>query len=168
MDTLQYSIHILSKEHKKNTFSCGIEALDRYLIQQAGQDARRYVAATYALTEIDSQVIIGYYTLSSTSVKLSNLPQEIIKKLPRYPTLPATLLGRLAVDQKYHGKKLGELLLIDALKRSFRLSKELASVAVIVDAKNEEANRFYQRYGFIQFSELQNKLFLPMITISQI
>lgn len=168
MDALSYCIEPLNNEHRKTIFSCGIEPLDRYLIQLAGQDARRHLSATYVLTAADSKIILGYYTLSSSSIELSSLPEEMVKKLPRYPTLPATLLGRLAIDQKYQGEKLGELLLIDALKRSSKLSDEIALMAVIVEAKNEKARQFYLRFEFIQFSESKNQLFLPISTISRI
>jgi len=168
MDTPIYGIEALNKKHEKKNFSCGLETLDRYLTQQAGQDARRRVTATYVLTENSSEIITGYYTLSSTSIGLGALPKEIIKKLPRYPTLPATLLGRLAIDRKIQGKRFGEQLLIDALKRSLELSNKVASMAVVVDAKNNGAIRFYKHYGFTQFPESQNRLFLPMDTIVQL
>lgn len=162
-----YRIEALQTDHERKAFSCGVEALDRYLIQQAGQDNRRRVAATYVISEHNSNRAAGYYTLSSSNILLRELPQEIIKKLPRYPSLPATLLGRLAVDQAWQGKKLGELLLIDALKRSLKLSTEIASMAVIVDAKNIHAEQFYLRYGFIPFLDT-NRLFLPIATIEKI
>lgn len=168
MESKKVRIELLHKEHEKKNFSCGIEALDRYLIQQAGQDAKRHVTATYVLTEINSNIVCGYYSLCSTSIALDTLPEDMLKKLPRYPTLPAILLGRLAVEQKFHGKKFGDLLLIDALKRSLKLSKELAAMAVIVDAKNDAAISFYKHYEFIQFPDSKNQLFLPMATVAQI
>ncbi len=125
MKPLKYQILPFDKKHDKKEFSCGIEALDRYITQQAGQDKRRSVTATYILSEENRDVVLGYYTLSATSILLTDLPEKIIKKLPRYPTIPATLLGRLAVDSKYQGNKLGESLLVDALKRSLDISKSI-------------------------------------------
>ena len=148
---------------------CGVEPLDRYLCQQANQDKKRYVSATFILTEVDSiAVVLGYYTLSATSVELRNIPENLQKKLPKYPILPATLLGRLAVDCKFQRKGLGELLLMDALKRSLNLSHSVASMAVVVDAKDAAAINFYKNYGFMLFSESANRLFLPMSAIQKI
>jgi GNAT superfamily N-acetyltransferase len=168
MDAHQYGIYMLNKNHEKREFSCGIEPLDRYIKEQAGQDECRHIAATYVLTEINSRLIMGYYTLSASSIELSALPEVIRKKLPRYPTVPAALLGRLAVDQQYQGQNLGEYLLIDALKRGLDISHKMAAMAVVVHAKNDQAIRFYVRYGFIPFVDAPNRLFLPMDTIEQL
>lgn len=167
MNINQYQISILRSTHDKNAFSSGVQQLDRYLTQQASQDLRRNISVTYVLTKTDSAIVTGYYTLSSTSIYLNLLPNEMEAKLPRYPTLPSTLIGRLAVDEKYQGKKLGEKLLIDALKRSLKASKKIGSLAVIVDAKNDNAMQFYQSYGFIQFNEIPDRLFIPMAIIAK-
>ncbi|MGD9109079.1 MAG: GNAT family N-acetyltransferase [Gammaproteobacteria bacterium] len=167
MKTLKYRILPFDKKHDKKGFSCGIEALDRYITQQAGQDKRRSVTATYILSKENHDAVLGYYTLSATSILLTDLPEKTIKKLPRYPTIPATLLGRLAVDNKYQGNRLGELLLVDALKRSLDISNSIASFSLVVNAKTESAIKFYQRYGFIQFPDHKTRLFLPMATIAQ-
>ena len=166
--TYNYRIEPLDNHPQKRDFSCGVEVLDNYLIQRAGQEARKHVAATFLLLEETTDIIAGYYTLSSIGIDAGKLPERIVKKLPRYPQLPATLLGRLAIDRHYQGKKLGELLLIDALKRSFKLSKEIASLAVIVDAIDQQAEQFYKRYGFINFPQQESKLFLPMTTIEKL
>ncbi len=165
---INYCIAPLHKQHDKKNFQCGVPLLDDYLKQQASQDKRRHVTAIYVLTEMDSHVTAGYYTLSSTSICLTSLPEEITHKLPRYPTLPATLLGRLAIDQTYQGKNLGELLLADALRRSLEISDKIASSAVVVESKNHHSTRFYLKYGFIPFSDYENHLFLPMATIKNV
>lgn len=167
MNINQYQISVLRNTHDKSAFSSGVQQLDRYLRQQASQDHRRNISVIYVLTKADSAIVTGYYTLSSTSINLNLLPNEMQTKLPRYPTLPSTLIGRLAVDEKYHGKKLGEKLLIDALKRSLKASKNIGSMAVIVDAKNDNAIQFYQSYGFIQFNEIPDKLFIQMAIIAK-
>lgn len=164
---MAYAINALTAKHHKTSFKCGVLALDRYLQQNATQDMKRHVAATFALTESDKNEVIGYYTLAATGIEINKLPPDITKKLPKYPLLPATLLGRLAVNKEHAGKKLGELLLVDAMKRSLELSANIASMAMIVDAKDDKAMLFYQRYGFIQLEDDENKLFLPMATIKK-
>ncbi|WP_066426183.1 GNAT family N-acetyltransferase [Anabaena sp. 4-3] len=159
-----YFIEPLGK-HDRAAFCCGVEQLDRYLKQQAGQDARKRVAAPFVLVEKKSGSIAGYYTLSATSIKLAELPIEISKKLPKYPIVPATLLGRLAVDQNHRKKGLGEMLLMDALYRS--LKNEIATTAVIVEAKDDDARSFYEHYNFIRFPNYSHRLFLMMETISE-
>ncbi|MBC8165069.1 MAG: GNAT family N-acetyltransferase [Bryobacteraceae bacterium] len=156
-------------DHDRAAFSCGVEPLDRYLKQQASQDARRNVAVPFVLSTADRRVI-GYYTLSSAAINGDDLPPEFIKKmkLPRYPELPATLIGRLAVDQGYRGQGLGELLLLHALNRAFLGSQQVASLGVIVDTKDESSKRFYLHYGFLSFPEQERRLFLPMLTIEQL
>lgn len=159
------SIEPLASNHDRAAFSCGAEALDRYLRQQAGQDARKNVAASFVLVERGSPKVLGFYTLSATSIHLTDLPEASAKKLPKYPLVPAILLGRLAVDQTQRGKRYGELLLLDAMKRCLR-TQEIGWTAIVVDAKDEAALTFYQRYDFIRFSPTSDRLFLPRATIS--
>lgn len=171
MDNTIFSAHaitLLTKEHDRSVFCCGVNALDRYVQEQATQDMRKHVAATFVLTQKNERAVLGYYTLSATSIALDDLPENISKKLPKYPLVPATLLGRLAVDKNQHDKKFGELLLIDALHRSYNASSEIGSMAVVVDAKDEKAISFYQKYGFIVFSDQPHKLFLPMKVIENL
>lgn len=167
VEASKYQIQPLNKNHNKEVFSCGVEELDQYIELRAGQDKRRCIAATYVLSERDSDLVVGYYTLSATSVELKDLPEKVVKRLPKYPIVSATLLGRLAVDEKYHGNRFGELLLVDALKRSLEISSNVASFSVITEAKNEAVVKFYQRYGFIQLPDYKQRLFLPMATIRQ-
>ncbi|HEX4810854.1 MAG TPA: GNAT family N-acetyltransferase [Bryobacteraceae bacterium] len=165
------NIEPLSAKHDKlrAAFSCGVEPLDRYLKQQARQDARRRVAAPYVLVSEDDR-IAGYYTLSSDNFRADDLPPELVKqlKLPRYPVIGATLIGRLARDLSFRGWGVGELLLIDAVKIALAMSRKIASAAVVVDAKDDRAHRFYSEFGFIAFPETVNRLFLPMRTIEEL
>jgi len=161
----EFRVEALSKRHDRKGFSCGVEPLDRYLRVQAGQDARRRVAAPFVLCMGQSNAVLGYYTLSARSVDIGAWPEEVARKLPRYPAVPATLLGRLAVDSRLRGKGMGEHLLMDALRRAFEASRDVASVAIIVDAKNHDAEMFYRHYEFIPFADRPNRLFLPMGTI---
>jgi len=114
-DHFDYLIEPLGSHHNRAVFSCGIESLDVYFQRQAGQDARKRVAAPFVLLDKSSGMVAGYYTLSQTGINMVELPTEITKKLPKYPVVPATLLGRLAVHKNYQGKGLGEILLMDAL-----------------------------------------------------
>ena len=143
-----------------------MEQLDRYLHRQALQDLKKHAAVPFVLTN-DGKPIAGYYTLSQFAVELEVVPEELAKKLPRYPMVSTTLLGRLAVSQEYRGQGLGESLLMDALRRSLQMSRQIASAAVIVDAINESAASFYRRYGFLELPEVGRRLFLPMGTIRQ-
>jgi GNAT superfamily N-acetyltransferase len=157
-------IEPLGKQHDRTSFDCGVEPLNRYIREQASQDAKKKVAAAFVLTERASTVI-GYYTLSSTGIDIGTLPESISKKLPRYPVMPATLLGRLAVDKHYRGKGYGELLLLDAMKRSLLNTEQIGSAAIIVDAKGEVAKRFYLHFQFIPLASHMKRLFLPMAII---
>ena len=156
----------LTPAHKKEKFSCGKPLLDVYLHRQAKQDVRRRLSACFVLPE--GNEIKGYYTLSTTGVARRLLPEEIIKKLPpSYNDLPATLLGRLAISKDYQRQGLGEILLMDALKRSYLVSKHVASMAVIVDPLDDEAIRFYAKYDFVLLPD-SGKMFLPMATIASL
>lgn len=153
----------LGSQHDRSGFSSGVEPLDRYFRTQASQDARKHVAAPFVLVRVDGTVV-GYYTLSSTAVPVQDLPRDVGRKLPRYPLIPATLLGRLAVDYRYRGKGYGRFLLADALYRS--VSSEIASFAVVVDAKDDEAQWFYERESFVSFPDQPMKLFRAMADIA--
>jgi GNAT superfamily N-acetyltransferase len=152
----------LAPTHDRSGFESGAEPLDRYFRTQAGQDARKNMAAPFVLLLPDG-TIGGYYTLSATSVQLAELPEQTVRKLPRYPLVPATLLGRLAVERRQQGKGYGRFLLADALYRAAR--SEIASFAVIVDAKDESARRFYERESFLPLPDQPLKLFRPMTDI---
>lgn len=165
---IELRVEALGKQHDRKRFSCGVEPLDRYLREQAGQDARKRVAAPFALCEGNSNAVLGYYTLSALSVDVGAWPEDVARKLPRYPVVPATLLGRLAVDSRLRGKGMGEHLLMDALRRALEASREVASVAVVVDAKDDNAVAFYRRYQFIPFADQPNRLFLPMGIIERL
>lgn len=160
-----YVISKLNNKHNKKDFSSGSIQLDNYLKVQAGQDNKKNVSVTYVLTPINSNDVIGYYTLSSFSIDASDLAYEFLKKLPKYPLLPAILIGRLAVNSIYQGKKIGGHLLIDALKRGLLISDQIGINLVVVDAKDTNALNFYRHYGFIPFPSNKLKLFLPINTI---
>jgi GNAT superfamily N-acetyltransferase len=159
-------IEPLSERHDRDAFISGVEPLDRYLRRQAGQDARRRVASCFVLVSDDERVPIGYYTLAAASIALGELPEALAKRLPRYPVIPATLMGRLAVDARHQGRGHGEFMLLDAFSRVLR--NDIASYAFVVDAKDEKAARFYQRYRFEFLSEGGRRLFTPMSEIAKL
>jgi predicted GNAT family N-acyltransferase len=142
--------------------------LDNYLHTQSKQDVKRKLAVCFVHVD-ENDNVKGYYTLSNSSIDRNLLPESIIKKLPQsYNNLSVTLLGRLAVDEKYKGKKLGSLLLLDALKRSYENSQSsIGSMAVIVNPIDDVAKSFYEKYGFIILSD-SDKMFLPMNTIANL
>lgn len=158
-------VEVLGPQHDRASFESGVEPLDRYFRTQAGQDARKNMAAPFVLSLPDGAVA-GYYTLSATAVNVGDWRAQTVRKLPRYPLIPATLLGRLAVDQRHQGNGYGRLLLADALFRSVR--SEIASFAVIVEAKDESARRFYERESFLPFPDQPLKLFRPMADIAEL
>jgi GNAT superfamily N-acetyltransferase len=162
------ALHIepLSDRHDRQSFASGVEQLDRYLRQQAGQDVRRRVASCFALVGEGNRVPIGYYTLAATSIALAELPEALAKRLPRYPVVPATLMGRLAVDARHQRQGHGEFMLIDAFSRVLR--NDIASYAFVVDAKDEKAARFYQRYRFRFLVEGGRRLCIPMAEIAKL
>jgi acetyltransferase (GNAT) family protein len=167
------------KKHNRAAFSCEHERLNTYLKEQANQEIKKRVTAVYVLTP-DGRTIAGYYTLSQYSIDAGELPPETIQKLgiPKYPKLPATLLERLARSREFKGAGVGELLLMGALRRALDHSKNIASLALVVDAKDEKARAFHRAYGLIDLAghdltnhDLANhpsRLFLPMRTIEQL
>ncbi|WP_456867916.1 GNAT family N-acetyltransferase [Galbibacter sp. BG1] len=158
----------LNSKHKKSEFSCGKEMLDTYIQKQANQDVKRKLSVCFVINEIETNLIKGYYTLSNTSVSSDFIPNQIRNKLPKaYNSIPATLLGRLAIDNRFQGQGIGKYLLIDALKRSYEISKTIASFAVVVDPIDQDAENFYNKYGFMKLPD-SGKMFLPMKTISQL
>jgi predicted GNAT family N-acyltransferase len=155
---------LVEKQKQRTDFR--IEALDNYLKTQAGQDVAKHVAVCFVLTP-EGKTVAGFYTLSQYSVDLVKLPEDIAK-LPKYPEVPATLLGRLAVGETFRGQKLGEFLLLDALDRCLRQSSQVGSVAVVVDAKDQAAQRFYEHFEFKSLPAVPRRLFLPMKTIEKL
>lgn len=150
----------------RDGFTSGSEPLDRYFREQLSQDIKRRVTSAFVALSIVSGMTVGYYTLASASVDLSDLPEAVRKKLPRYPTVPAVRMGRLAVHSDVQGQGIGALLLVDGLKRAYR--SEVASYALLVDAKNEKAADYYRRFNFTAFEKDPLLLFLPLATVKEL
>ena len=161
-------IHPLEKAHDRKSFDCGNEDLNRYLREQARQDAEKRVAAPFVFTQPGSKAVLGFYTLSASIIPVDELPPDLMKRLPRYGQLPVTLLGRLAVDRTVGGQGLGEFLLVDALRRSLEAAQEIEAMTVIVDAKDARAESFYRHFDFQPFQQTPLRLFLPMGQIAKL
>lgn len=146
--------------HDRTDFTCGVEPLDRYFRQQVMQDIRRRVTACYVAVEGATGKLAGYYTLAAAGVALVEVPAELAKRLPRYPSVPVARLGRLAVEQGFQGRRLGSALLWDAVQRSLR--SEIAVFALVVDAKDAQAEAFYRHHGFVPFGSQARQLVLPL------
>lgn len=162
MSGAPFRLASLDAGHDRTAFNSDSEPLNRYLREQVTQDVRRRVAACFVALA-DGSRIAGYYTLASASLLLADLPASTVKKLPRYPTVPAVRMGRLAVDQAFKSQGLGGALLADALDRAAR--SEIAAFALMVDAKDEAAAAFYRHHGFIALPDSPLTLFLPLATV---
>jgi ribosomal protein S18 acetylase RimI-like enzyme len=154
----------LNPRHDRRSFRCGSEALDRYFKELASQDVRRRMAGCFVALDGDGR-IVGFYTLAATSVALDALPEGVAKGLPRYPVVPAMLIGRLAVAVEHQGKNLGNSLIVDAVVRIERLG--IGAFALLVDAKDERAKAFYEANGFIALRGESRRLCLPMDKLLQ-
>ena len=160
---------LLHSSHFRTDFTCGKSVLDDYLKFQASQDMKKRLSACFVCVDKEfNEKVIAYYTLSNSSISRDFVPIEWQRKFPKsYKTIPTTLLGRLAVDTSFHGKGLGGELLVEALYRSHLASKEIGSVAVVVDPIDENAEQFYTSYGFQKLPD-SGKLFLAMKTVEQL
>lgn len=162
MSRAPFRLAPLDAAHECAAFDSESEPLNRYLREHVAQDVRRRVAACFVALD-DGQRVVGYYTLASASLLLADLPASTGRKLPRYPSVPAVRMGRLAVDQAFKGHGLGGALLADALERAAR--SEIAAFALVVDAKNEAAAAFYRHHGFMALPDSPLTLFLPLATV---
>ncbi len=161
-------IEPLGRRHERAAFTCGDEALDRYLHRQARQDHSRDIARVFVAVGRQPHVVAGYYTLSSFSIEFGELPAEQARKLPHYPRVPAALIGRLAVAVDCRGPGLGGLLLVDALNRIVDAGQSVASYAIVVHAEEAGAAAFYGNHGFIPFPDHPKHLFLPVATAERL
>jgi ribosomal protein S18 acetylase RimI-like enzyme len=158
--TAPFRLEALAPDHDRTGFACGVEALDQYFTTRVTQDMRRRLTACYVAIASATSRVAGYYTLAAAGIPLSDMPESIVKRLPRYPSIPVARLGRLAVDRDYQGQGLGSAMLWDAVTRAAR--SEVAVFALVVDAKNEHAEAFYRRQGFVPFGLVPRQLFLPL------
>jgi GNAT superfamily N-acetyltransferase len=155
----------LGKEDRSQ-FGCGNPELDRYFHTQIGQDVKRQLATAFIAWHNTSRAIAGYYTLSAATVPFSDLDEEWRKKLPQYPSMPAVLVGRLAVDQNFQGHGLGPMLLADAAART--ITSDIGAHFLIVDAIDDVAGRFYHHLGFRYIPDDPRRLFIPLKTLANL
>jgi ribosomal protein S18 acetylase RimI-like enzyme len=159
-------IEPLAKHHDRARFSCGQPDLDDWFRLRASQDEKRNVARV--LVAVDAELgVIGFYSLSSLSLSMDNLPEEIARKLPRYEAVPAALIGRLARDKRVRGQGIGELLLADAIRRILAAGRSIAVFAIVVDAKDEPAADFYKAFDFQPFPLRPRRMFLLTATAAR-
>jgi ribosomal protein S18 acetylase RimI-like enzyme len=158
--TAPFPVEALGPHHDRKTFTSGVDALDRYFREQVTQDERRRATACYVAIEAATGKVAGFYTLAASGVPLADMPAALAKRLPRYPSVPVARLGRLAVDAAYRGRQLGAMLLWDAAMRAAR--SEMAVFALVVDAKDDQAEAFYRHHDFVAFGSLSRQLIYPL------
>ena len=162
MTPVPFRFEALGDAHDRPAFCSGDDALDRYFQTQVTQDIRRRITNCFVVVEIATGHVAAYYTLSAASIPLVDLPPDETRRLPRYPTLPAVRIGRLAVDRRFQRRGLGELMLMNAVHRT--IQDAAVAFALLVDAKSDLVAGFYRRYGFRPIAGKPSTLFLPLAT----
>lgn len=162
MENVDYTFTLLTKADDLSGFSCRNPVFDNYLRERASQDMRRRAANVVLFRKGGAPDVVGYYTISSFGIALAELSDTMRKRLPRYPVVPAVLVGRLALDHRHEGMGLGRFLLIDALERATGL--DVAVWGVVVDAVDDDAVQFYEHFGFIRLKSDSGRLILPIET----
>jgi ribosomal protein S18 acetylase RimI-like enzyme len=164
--TPRFTIEPLSTAHDRSTFECGNDRIDTYFRTTVSQDVKRRYATCFVALDSATRRVAGFYTLSSSNVALNEVPSEMAKKLPRYPTIPAVLIGWLARSRDFGGLRLGEALLIDAIRTV--LTAPIGAHAVFADAIDDRAVSFYETFGFIGLTTRPRTLYLPLATAKAI
>jgi len=162
---LPAAIEPLAAHHDRRNFACGVEALDSYLRRFARQHAEANISRSYVA--VDGATVRGFYSLAMSGIRRDHLPQKFQARFPDFP-LPVARLARLAVDTRHQGQGLGELLLADALQRCLQISAAIGMLGVIVDAKDEKARGWYQRYEFECLPDAPLTLWLPASAIDRL
>jgi ribosomal protein S18 acetylase RimI-like enzyme len=152
-------------QQDRSGFTCGNEPLNNYLLTQAGQDMKRRVAACFLAIDTATGAVAGYYTLSACHVQLTDIAPDWQKKLPRYPVVPSARLGRLAIDVRYQGKKLGAAMLSNAVVRALR--SDIAAHMMVVEAKSDIAAAFYMHHGLRRDPHEPLRLYAPLTMLSR-
>lgn len=159
------AIEPLASHHDRRTFSCGVEALDLYLRRFARQHSDANISRTYVA--VNGSTVRGFYSLAMSGIRRNNLPEKYQTRFPNFP-LPVARLARLAVDLSHQRHGLGELLLSDALQRCLQISASMGMLGVIVDAKDEKARTWYERYEFERLPDTPLTLWLPTKAMSRL
>lgn len=160
--SVRFAIEKLDKRHDRSSFTCGNDRIDAYFRNTVSQDVRRRYATCYVAVELATDRLAGFYTLSANSVPLTDVPDELAKKLPRYPSVPAVLIGWLARHREFAGLGLGELLVFDAIRTV--ATTPIGAHAIFADAIDERAAAFYASLGFTPLIGQPNRLYLPVAT----
>jgi len=158
----RFVIEPLTKVHQRSIFTCGNDRIDHYFRESVTQDVKRKYAACFVARDIATDRVAGFYTLSSSNVPLDEVPEPLAKKLPRYPTVPAVLIGWLGRHTDYAGQGLGEVLLYDAVKTV--ATAPIGAHAIFADAIDDKAAAFYAAFGFTPLIGRPHTLFLPIAT----
>lgn len=148
----------IQKEHQTQGFDCSISSLNEWLVRRAMKNEYSGASRTYVVCS-EHRRVVGYYALAAGSVTRDDVPGKIKRNMPE--PIPVLVLGRLAVDYRYHGKGIGQGLLKDAVAKAINVSLQIGTRALLVHALNKEAERFYLKHGFISGPVL-NTLFLPL------
>lgn len=159
MSRSPYRLEGLAK-HDRSGFDCGVPVLNAYLKERVGQDVKRNYATCFVAVDRETDQVAGYYTLSMSCLRSADLPEAIAKKLPRYPEAPVARMGRLAIDERHQGRKLGSGLVADAVWRVSHA--DVGVYALVVDAKDRGAAAFYKHFGFLPLTKNPLTLFLPI------
>jgi ribosomal protein S18 acetylase RimI-like enzyme len=167
LQPFKWAIQKLSAQHDRSAFDCGKGALNDFLMKYAGQNQKLGVSQTYVAVQPNSAKVDGYYAISSGAVEFASVPDDVRKRLPRYP-VPVAHLGRLAVDKAAKGKGLGRLLLLDAMERIIRAADSIGICAIEVWAKDNEAKSFYAKYGFVPLLDDPLHLYISIHTIRKL
>lgn len=162
----EWQIEPLGRDHFRGAFSCGKPPLDDFIRRLVSQYEKRNLGRTYVAVQPGEKRVCGYYTLASGAVAFEKLSEASARKLPKHP-VPVVLLARLAIDQTVQGQRLGEALLVDALSRCLQLADKLGIYAIEVDAIDQQARAFYEKYGFVPLLDNELHLFLPVSTIRE-
>ena len=165
---MEFRFEKLSRDFARADFECGIESLNVFLKRYALQNLKKNVSVTIVAVSAEKpKKILGYYSVSMAQVTFEELPEDLSKGIPRYYPVPALRIGKITVDRSTQGMGLGGELLRDALMRALDLSSEIGTCVVLVDAIDENAKRFYERYGFVALLDLPLSLVLPVETIAE-
>ena len=160
-------IEPLDDTHDLAAFRCGQPSLDDYLRRYAGQNQRRGIGRTFVACDPSNRRTVGYHTIAAGAVRFTSLPAATRRRLPRYP-IAVALLGRLAVDEIWQGRRLGESLLIDALTRVVNVADRIAIHAIEVVAIDDDARTFYEHYGFTPLIDDPRHLYLPVNVVRKL
>jgi ribosomal protein S18 acetylase RimI-like enzyme len=164
--TVRFVVEPLKKSHDRSGFVCGNDRIDAFFKQTVTQDMKRHYATCFVAREIKTNRIAGFYTLSSSNVPLTDVPKSLAKKLPRYPSVPAVLIGWLARHSDFSGIGLGQALLFDAIRTV--ATAPIGAHAIFADAIDENAATFYEAHGFSRLANRNMTLYLPLETAKQL